>query len=242
MTVIGDAHAKEPGIVSDRWVLLVDGAGTALGQMARDKELSSLVKPGRTGILRLYRISSGATVGRTWSGVIPPDWGLPPETIALRQTGGGAVLHGQDLCLSLFFPRNAISPESRNWPLFYERLHAAFADFLLWAGYSTTMESRCTSTSPSDNSSSKASSGSFCFRESVRGDLMQNGVKVLGGALAVGRGAIVYQGSLQIPGENPEVLSGLFEEWYCSIGRDRIDKALMAKEIAGGRGGPFCPD
>ena len=223
-----------------RWVLLVDGAGSPFEQMARDRETSTLVRPGRKGILRVYRISGGATVGRTWAGTIPPEWDVSPESVAIRQTGGGAVLHGRDLCLSLFFSRDARPSGPGNWTLLYERLHAAFAEFLLWSGQPTTMELRCSPSTSANASPSKNTNGSFCFRESVRGDLMQNGAKVLGGALAVGRGGIVYQGSVQIPGQNPEVLSGLFEEWYCSIGCQRIDRALLVKEKAIGTDGSLC--
>ena len=232
--------SKDPRTPSDRWVLLVDGAGSSSGQMARDREITTLVRPGRRGILRVFRISTGATVGRTWSGTIPPEWGVPPESVAVRQTGGGAVLHGMDLCLSLFFPRYALPPAPGNWTLFYERLHAAFADFLLWCGHPTTMELRCSSITPADNTPSKTTNGSFCFRETVRGDLMLKSAKVLGGALSIGRAVTVYQGSVQIPGQSPEVLSGLFEEWYCSIGRQRIDRALLIKEKAIGTDGSLC--
>ena len=88
--------ARTPGRSLRRWVLIVDGAGSSSDQMARDRDIRDLVSPELQGILRIYRISGGATVGRTWSGEIPPEWGLSPDSVAVRQTGGGAVLHGLD--------------------------------------------------------------------------------------------------------------------------------------------------
>lgn len=230
-----------PGPLRHRWILLVGGAGSSTDQMARDREIWSLVRPGLRGILRVYRISGGATVGRTWSGAIPPDWGLSPQSVAIRQTGGGAVLHGKDLCLSLFFSRAIFPPGARNWPLLYERLHAAFAEFLLWCGHPTVMQSRCSPLTSAGGDSRRGNS-SFCFSEPVRGDLMVGGSKVLGGALAFGRSGILYQGSLQIQEIRPDVLSCLFEEWYRSMGRESIDRSLLMEDGPHGIVGTICPD
>ncbi|MDA8112072.1 MAG: hypothetical protein M0T83_06440 [Nitrospiraceae bacterium] len=230
-----------PGPLPHRWILLVDRAGSSVDQMARDREIWPLVRPGLRGILRVYRISGGATVGRTWSGAIPPDWGLSPQSVAIRLTGGGAVLHGQDLCFSLFLSRAIFPPGTRNWPLLYERLHAAFGEFLLWCGHPTVTHSQCSRLTAPGGESKRVNS-SFCFSEPVRGDLMVGGSKVLGGALAIGRGGILYQGSLQIQERKPDVLSCLFEEWYRSMGRERIDRSLLMEVDPHGNVGPICQD
>ncbi|EQD25633.1 MAG: hypothetical protein D084_Lepto4C00050G0003 [Leptospirillum sp. Group IV 'UBA BS'] len=180
-------------------------------------------------------------MARTWSGEIPPEWGLSPDSVAVRQTGGGAVLHGLDLCLSLFFSRASFPPGSRNWSRFYENLHSAFAEFLLWCGHPTRMQSRC-SPLPPCGGTAKTDHANLCFREPVRGDLMMGEAKVLGGALSIGRKGILYQGSLKVPEKRPDVLSGLFEEWYCSMGRERIDRALLMEAEQIGTFGTVCQD
>ncbi len=215
-----------PTFPSTPGVLLVNGPASPKTQMDRDLEIGRLLNGLPSVLLRLYRIVDGVTVGRTWQGKIPDEWKVPETKVAMRPTGGGAVRHGQDLCLSLFIPRPLLSPGPHDWPTLYESFHSVLGRFLLMIGRESIMQAHCGD--PCSNSpASRRGHESLCFMDPVRGDLMIGGAKVLGGALSIGRSGILYQGSMQIPGFDPSVLSGLFEEWYRSEGREKIDEVLL---------------
>ena len=222
-----------------RIVLIVDGTASPAEQMERDRQLSGLMGPDCPVLLRLFRISRGATVGRTWQGCIPGSWKIPSRDVSVRPTGGGAVLHGKDLCLSLFLPRHLLGLFDRNWPAFYQDFHSIINNFLLQLGQSSVVNRDC-HVPNSEESVRENTHDSLCFRDPVPGDLMLDGAKILGGALAITRKGVLYQGSLQIPRMDPGVLSYLFEEWYCSKGRPMINRILLMKGRKFGSSGTLC--
>jgi len=98
--------------------LFSDHMRGASEQMVMDQtlleEMTALSKDenGFYALLRTYRIAPGqVTVGRTYRGTPPEDWEVENGRWVVRPTGGGAVLHGQDLCFSLLMsvrPRMAL--------------------------------------------------------------------------------------------------------------------------------------
>lgn len=203
--------------------MLLDADGTARDQMDRDREILSRMTRWRRPVLRLYRIRSGVTVGRTWAGDLPPDWPTLSEGPVVRPTGGGAVLHGADLCLSLFVPWSPAFPRGQNWPRFYERLHRWIGDGLRQSGIQSREVSVCKD--PSGRRSNQNPSG-LCFSEPVRGDREADGRKILGGALGLFRDGLLYQGSI-CPPDPLSPLSRLFEGWYCLEGREPLARVLF---------------
>lgn len=105
-----------------------------------------------------------------------------------RWSGGGMVLHGEDLTFSLLFP--AGEPAARIPAAeFYRRLHALMAEALLpLLGGGVALAG-----------SDEVRSGEACFSSPSRDDLILHGKKVLGGAQRRRGGALLYQGSLQDP-------------------------------------------
>ncbi len=204
-------------------IFLSDRGGSARDQMARDREILSRPSLWRRSLLRLYRIHSGVTVGRSWAGILPPDWSCPNEEIVVRPTGGGAVLHGKDLSLSLFVPWGQGFPRGQDWPHFYERLHGWLSMGLASWGVPSTEATSCLFPS---SSSANTPPGGLCFSEPVRGDRMAEGQKILGGALALAREGLLYQGSISLPTPNPR-LSELFEGWYGLVGEDALADLLL---------------
>ncbi len=113
-----------------------------------------------------------------------------------RPTGGGAVLHTtSDLSFSLacrkdthFFPD---SPRAC-----YEKIHTqllkTLETFLGSAPPILYSPQQCSETS-------EKSSVPVCFNEPVCNDVMQDGKKVIGGALRITKNAVLYQGTIQLP-------------------------------------------
>jgi lipoyl(octanoyl) transferase len=104
--------------------------------------------------------------------------GLP---LVRRWTGGGAVIHGEDLTFSLMIPPgNPVSAMTS--PRFYREFHGAVAKVL---GGKLAGEEDITR-------------GPFCFSAPSMDDLMVGSKKVLGGAIRRSGGALLYQGSLVV--------------------------------------------
>jgi lipoate-protein ligase A len=124
--------------------------------------------------------------------------------IVRRWTGGGSVLHGEDLTYSLVTP--ATDPaSSQGPPAIYAALHRAIRVALLAEGRETEL---------ANAAASKISDA--CFANPVRDDLLLAGRKIAGAAQRRTRGGFLHQGSIQLPD-----LSETF--------RDRFASALSAK-------------
>lgn len=203
----------------------MDTVASPARQMERDRDLFSLLRREHPNIVRVYRMDRrGVTVGRTHRDRIPDDWHVDPENIAVRPTGGGAVLHEEDLCFSLIFPWSQSLSRSRNWPSFYESIHKVLAEFLRAEGIDPELLSICPG--KSDKKGENEVHRGLCFYDPVRGDLMLGFRKILGGALAIGRNGVLYQGSLAVPCRDPAILSSFFEKWYRAEGRAALEHAL----------------
>lgn len=93
------------------WHLLLDGRCPAQGTMARDIELFDAVRSGALpGALRIYNWAEPAvTIGyhqRSFT-LNDPTLAVP---VLQRPTGGGAVLHGDDITFSLSCTRDGLFP------------------------------------------------------------------------------------------------------------------------------------
>ncbi len=150
-----------------------------------------------------------------------------------RITGGGLVLHKEDLTFSLVFDL-----ESRTQPsLIYTALHSAIQDELKKAGFLASFYEGKSDYSP-QTAGGKVQN---CFTNPVADDLMQDGKKVLGGALRRFDKRVLYQGSLQIKEAESQkakdaLLKGflkylntdIFENY--TLSRDFINKAIKLAE------------
>lgn len=178
-------------------------------QMALDEVLLSRVQ---RPTLRVYQWKAPCvTFGYFQSHALVEQ--LHPDLPAVRRwTGGGMVVHGEDLTFSLMIP--AGNPLSRTSPaLFYRMLHGAVSSLL---GGSLA-------------GNGEVSEGPSCFASPSRDDLMVDGRKVLGGAIRRSGGALLYQGSLLTH-------SGLKgEDLYCYLGGICRMRILETEEISAAR-------
>lgn len=119
---------------------------------------------------------------------------LPPaffENAARRPTGGGIVLHGDDLTFSLIFQYPGRPTE------IYQKLHRCILENLVRQGQALCLSG----VAPKESyQPSHAHEASACFQNPVENDLLTaEGKKILGGALRRFGTTVLYQGSLQLP-------------------------------------------
>ena len=109
-----------------------------------------------------------------------------------RWTGGGMVLHGDDLTYSIVIPlHNAALAESSL--AIYERIHRALAEALNGIGERAEVvgSTRC-----ADRPLHGVATNN-CFANPVRADVMVNGRKIAGAAQRRTRRGLLHQGSIQ---------------------------------------------
>lgn len=109
---------------------------------------------------------------------------FPNHQLVRRSTGGGSVVHQQDLTFSLMIPCKQVS-KSFSPLFFYETLHQAVAKVLKNFSLITSLTKK-----------EQIGQHPCCFEAPALYDLLWNGVKVLGGAQRRCRGRLLYQGSL----------------------------------------------
>jgi lipoate-protein ligase A len=131
-----------------------------------------------------------------------------------RWTGGGIVLHGEDLTYSLLTPPNeaafALSP-----PAIYAALHGAIRDALQLEGKQTELVTKA---------GPKISDA--CFENAVRNDLTCRGRKIAGAAQRRTRRGFLHQGSIQLPD-----LSESFRERFAAALASEICEAEIPPSI-----------
>lgn len=203
----------------EKIVFLEDRPRSPVAQMEIDHCLLGRMGTGWNRLLRTYRFSgTGVTVGRTFRKPIPPEWEVLSPVVAVRPTGGGAVLHQDDFCLSLFLsPRPACPPRS-----FYPLVHGWLSNFL----GSLSVDTVAIKETPLPAAPLRG----LCFDEPVCGDLLWKSRKVLGGALRITSKGILYQGSLNMPGFSGICLENEFSGWYGKQG-EKILVQLLQEEV-----------
>lgn len=150
-----------------------------------------------------------------------------------RPTGGGIVLHEDDLTFSCVFKTTQTSPKT-----IYQHLHGQINDALQQAGLMCTSFNQ--PLTPSDYAPSVDHQASACFMRPVENDLLSDGKKVLGGAIRRFADTILYQGSLQCAGarKNPAYKRAVIEAVQSGYGvqlkPQAVSKALSdaARQLA----------
>jgi lipoate-protein ligase A len=141
--------------------------------------------------------------------------GLP---VVKRPTGGGAVIHQpSDLSLSLLWPRHSNLLPNRPRDC-YEKIHDALKEGLSRhvASPDLQLHQKNSGTCDVEEPAAVSPAGRFsvCYQEPVCNDVMRAGKKIIGGALRMTKGAILYQGHIQMEGlkVTEELKIRLFDE------------------------------
>jgi len=190
-----------------RW--LIDAARDGASNMARDEALLQCVGRGESpATLRFYRWSPPTiSLGyfqpyEQFAALPPPARDLP---VVRRQTGGGAILHDQELTYSLTVPLDHPLLGDGGPNTLYDHVHAAFAALLTRNGLLLSPGPRggggCTRRGPF-----------FCFERHSGFDLLADGKKLMGSAQRRTRHAVLQHGSL--------ILGRRFDQQICAAVAD----------------------
>jgi lipoate-protein ligase A len=153
---------------------------SAAMNMAIDESLLAAIQ---TPILRVYRWERPAVSFGYFEQWQPVRKLHPTRDPVRRWTGGGVVLHGQDLTYSLLIPRtiNAGAPGES-----YRLIHGALCRALGEIGLAAQ---------PAGSSSARRSHA--CFENPVLHDVLVGAQKVAGAAQRRTRAGLLHQGSIQ---------------------------------------------
>ena len=203
-------------------------------QMALDEELARapLAEP----LLRFYRWTPGPAVTFGYAqfyDFVRRDVPAQAGPLCRRPTGGGLVLHGQDLTFSVLFASTQPRPKE-----IYARLHAAIEAALDRCGVLHAHRQGAVPKQAYWPQSGGSASG--CFVNPVQDDLLCGDQKILGGALRRFGRQVLYQGSLQCAQarENPlfaqAVAAGLAEALQTPWEETAVPAAVLtaARQLA----------
>ena len=154
------------------------------GQMACDE---AILGTAEEAVLRIFQwsepwVSAGYFVPWSMAQAARPD--LP---VCRRWTGGGVVVHENDVTFALVAPRSA------KWALLrpgesYRVLHQATTEALRAAGIDAALFD------------GRTGGGAECFAGPVRHDVMSGPRKIAGGAQRRTKHGLLHQGSIQVRG------------------------------------------
>ncbi len=141
-----------------------------------------------------------------------------------RTTGGGLVLHKNDLTFSLIFDlKERLQPN-----IIYTDLHGKIQAELSKAGFVSNVYGGESDYNP-QTASGKVQN---CFTNPVADDLMQDGKKVLGGALRRFDKRVLYQGSLQIKdAESQKAKDALLKGFLNYLGVTDFEEYILGKDF-----------
>jgi lipoate-protein ligase A len=139
-----------------------------------------------------------------------------------RWTGGGIVLHGEDLTYALVIPSSA-GLKAQSSLFVYTAVHEAIGNALRDAGVIATL-------APADATSNSEA----CFERPVMSDVMVAGRKVAGAAHRRNRRGLLHQGSIQNIGIFETLAAAIAGQLAVNVEERILDKTMTdrAAQIA----------
>jgi len=198
-----------------------DAARSAAMNMAIDEALLEMAS---TPSIRFYRWHSPALsfgyFGR-FADVV--DYAAQRDLVR-RWTGGGIVLHGDDLTYSIIVPRNDPVFAGSSMSI-YENVHRALCEALSVIAKHADLLAVAAVCDRRYND---------CFANPVRWDVLVDGRKVAGAAQRRTRAGLLHQGSIQQVGLGKDFARHFAKELSANCSEKRIENELSnrAKEIA----------
>jgi lipoate-protein ligase A len=151
-----------------------------------------------------------------------------------RWTGGGIVLHGEDLTYSLVVP--ATDPAfSQSSMAIYEKVHGAMQVALLPSGqHAELLRQKTLNAQRSTPNIQSEAVTSACFANPVRADVMLNGRKIAGAAQRRTRNGLLQQGSIQSVELRADFVNGFIRALSATVIDTPVDEPLLTRagEIA----------
>ena len=174
-------------------------------------------------LLRVYRWLRPSVSFGYFEKYEPVRTGYPGRDPVRRWTGGGVVLHGEDLTYSLLVPAGSLCP-ALNTPGSYCAVHERIATALNRAGIAVVLAGA------SEKKISQA-----CFENATRHDILLQGCKIAGAAQRRTKFGLLHQGSIQNV-ELPDSFSKtLAAEFSRCVNRKLIEQSELsaANALAG---------
>jgi lipoate-protein ligase A len=185
--------------------------------MAIDEALLSVIP---SPLLRVYRWQRPAVSFGYFQASTPILAAYPTRDAVRRWTGGGTVLHGDDLTYSILIPQAcdaaALSPSAS-----YEIIHTALASALVASGHPAT---------PAASSADRVSQA--CFENPVLHDVLVGGRKVAGAAQRRVRTGVIHQGSIQTLALPPTFGETFAAHLSPDVARAQFDILPAASQLA----------
>jgi lipoate-protein ligase A len=170
--------------------------------MRIDEDLLNQASQDDVNTLRFYQWSEPTvSLGYFQKEVRPPE-GLEQLPVVRRLSGGGAILHDQELTYSVSLGRS--HPCVKDPTGIYRIVHAAIIECLSELDFDCTLRG--------DENSDPANKSFLCFSRSDPNDIVHAGTKVVGSAQRRRRGAVLQHGSILLRASEfaPE-LPGVFD-------------------------------
>ena len=189
--------------------------------MAIDEALLELA---RMPSIRFYRWGSPALSFGYFGRFSDVAGYAPARELIRRWTGGGIVLHGEDLTYSIVIPASdPVFGDSAT--SIYHEIHRALANVLIATGVCAELESLAAfyeRRKPRKGDFQIVQSGTNCFESPVRADVMIHGRKVAGAAQRRTRRGLLQQGSVQ----GVDFRNGLPERFACALSGKRSHRTI----------------
>jgi len=135
----------------------------------------------------------------------------PGREMVRRWTGGGVVLHGEDITYTLIVPRG--SPFSRHSAReSYRIIHEEIAAHLSGQGRAIGVAAGASGKGSAASGKGSAANGKTsdaCFENPVAFDLLAGGMKIAGAAQRRTQAGLLHQGSIRDPGMRRCISKGL---------------------------------
>jgi len=122
----------------------------------------------------------------------------PAHDLVRRWTGGGIVLHGDDLTYAIVIPVSSNTAFAESSMSIYEKIHRALSHALNGSGERAVVAGGVDPGRATLAKGAAVSAGGYsCFTNPVRADVMIDGRKVAGAAQRRTRSGLLQQGSIQ---------------------------------------------
>jgi lipoate-protein ligase A len=154
----------------------------------------ALLESATIPLLRFYRWHSPALSFGYFGKFADVARHVSERDLVRRWTGGGIVLHGDDLTYSIVIPASDAAFAESSLAI-YEKVHRALCEAL--AGHDQGAELVTVRTLDDRRAGDRLSLGNNCFANPVRADVMINGRKVAGAAQRRTHRGLLQQGSIQ---------------------------------------------
>jgi lipoate-protein ligase A len=211
-------------------------SGSAAMNMAVDQ---ALLETATVPLVRFYRWNHPALSFGYFGRFADVTGSANERELVRRWTGGGVVLHGNDLTYSVVIPAgDSVFAESSI--SIYEKIHQALQNVLATCGYLARLATvaavadRGTEADSYNAINDRGYNAGTCFANPVHADVLISGRKVAGAAQRRTRRGLLQQGSIQ-----QVELSGDFEERFArelsaNCNERKIDEELFcrARELA----------